>query len=137
MPKIALTDTSVRALKPADRQVTYWDTNLPNFGVRVGKGNRKTFVALIGSRARKREGLGTYPEMSLADARRAARERFSELVLRIERPDPIGFDEALTLFLSTHSKNKHAPRTAHECRRVLTRHLQAKFTGRELSTVKP
>jgi hypothetical protein len=55
MPKIVLTEISVRALKPTDGQVTYWDVNLPNFGVRVGK-RRKTFVLLVGE-ARQRVSL--------------------------------------------------------------------------------
>jgi hypothetical protein len=76
MPKIVLTEISVRALKPTDGQVTYWDLNLPNFGVRVGK-RRKTFILPVGE-ARRRVSLGLYPDTTLADARKMARERMAE-----------------------------------------------------------
>src|SRR5438045_893814 len=135
MPQLALTDLGLKALK-AERTTTFWDTGLANFGVRVGK-RRKTFVVLVGATERRRCNLGTYPSTSLSEARKLAREKLAEKVLKIERPEPIKVDEALTLFLSTHSKNKHAPRTAHECRRLLSRYVEARFTGRELSTIKP
>jgi Arm DNA-binding domain len=73
MPQLALTDLSVRALKPSDCQITYWDTNLPNFGVRAGKKVR-TFVMLLGTE-RHRVTLGHYPAMSLSKARQLCRER--------------------------------------------------------------
>jgi integrase len=39
-----LTDISVRALKPTERQRTYFDAALRGFGVRVSPGGTKTFV---------------------------------------------------------------------------------------------
>lgn len=133
MPKLALTDISVRALKPTAAQVTYWDQTLPNFGVRVGL-KRKTFVLLIGE-ARQRVSLGHYPAIGLADARKLARERLAERTLKIDRPTPFNFSEALTLFLATYSKVNHSPRTAHECKRILERYFT--FGSRDLSSIKP
>src|ERR1019366_2700546 len=134
MPKITLTEISVRALKPADGQVTYWDVNLPNFGVRVGK-RRKTFVLLVGD-ARQRVSLGTYPDTTLADARKMARERMAERTLGVQRPAPLSFTDALTLFLMTYSKQHHAPRTAHECKRILERHFKQPLERRDLSSIR-
>ena len=45
MPKIGLTDLSVRSLKEG----LYFDTKTPAFGIRVGK-NRKTWLVAIGTR---------------------------------------------------------------------------------------
>ena len=45
MAKQALNDTTIRAFPiPARGQKKYWDTNLPNFGVRISQGGSKTFV---------------------------------------------------------------------------------------------
>jgi hypothetical protein len=65
-----LTDLSVRALKPADKQTTYWDTTTPAFGVRVGK-RSKTWTVIRG-RTRERLSIGRFGEVSLADARKEA-----------------------------------------------------------------
>jgi hypothetical protein len=119
--KAHLTEISIRALKPSDGQITYWDVSLPNFGVRVVK-QRKTFVLLVGD-DRQRVSLGVYPATTLADARKAARQRLAERTLGVHRPAPLSFGEALTLFLATHSKQHHSPRTAHEYRRILEQHF--------------
>ncbi len=122
MPKHALTDISVRALKPSDGQVTYWDTGLPNFGVRVGA-RRKTFIVLVGEQ-RTRLSLGVYPSTTLAEARKAARLRLIEGV-PAKQPNvaPTLFSEGLALYLSIHSKQRHRTRTAHENKRILERHF--------------
>jgi hypothetical protein len=108
--------------------------NLPNFGVRVGK-RRKTFVLLVGE-ARQRVSLGLYPDTTLADARKMARERMAERTLRVQRPAPLSFTDVLTLFLATYSKQHHAPRTAHECKRILERHFNQPLERRELSSIR-
>src|SRR5215469_17942536 len=46
MPKLNLTQAAVEKLPtPAATAVTYWDTNLAGFGVRVSPKGRKTFIA--------------------------------------------------------------------------------------------
>lgn len=66
MPKIALTDLTVRSLKPG----TYIDERMPNFGIRVGK-NRRTWIVMKGARSAK-IAIGQYPELSLSKARQKA-----------------------------------------------------------------
>jgi Arm DNA-binding domain len=83
--KIALTDRSLKALKPAlpGRRLTLWDAVQPNFAVRVSDKRTRSFYAV-----KRRAGspnpvwlkLGVYPEVSLAKARaraRAALEAFT------------------------------------------------------------
>ena len=67
-----LTDPVVRNL-PAG--TTVWDALLPAFGIRVGKRSRTWICAVIrpGSKHPTRLKIGRYPEMSLHDARAAAR----------------------------------------------------------------
>jgi hypothetical protein len=66
VPKILLTDLSIRSLESENR-LDFWDRKTPAFGIRVGP-RSKTFIARIGA---GRRALGNYPEISLQDARRA------------------------------------------------------------------
>lgn len=69
--KLRLTDLAVRQLAPPERgQRTYFEAD--GFGVRVSQGGTKTFVAVRGTE-RKWTTLGRYPDMSLKEARQAAR----------------------------------------------------------------
>ena len=136
MPKIALTEISVRALKPVGVQTTFWDASLPNFGVRVGK-QRKTFVVLVGATERRRVTLGAYPELSIARARQMARERLYTPQATAEPAKPVAaFSEALELFLSTHSKQKHGPKTARENKRILDSYFKSQFADRDVASIR-
>lgn len=64
-----INEVTIKALKPSDPRYDCWDTQLPRFGVRVGK-RRKTFICNIGKR---RKVLGHYPHISVKDARDAAK----------------------------------------------------------------
>jgi integrase len=75
MPRLHLTDISVRSLKPSKGSVTYWDDTTPSFGIRVGK-NAKTWTVMRG-RDRERVKIGHYPDLSLAEARTAAKRLLS------------------------------------------------------------
>jgi hypothetical protein len=66
VPKILLTDLSIRSLESENR-LDFWDTKTPAIGIRVGP-RSKTFIARLGA---GRRALGNYPEISLQDARRA------------------------------------------------------------------
>lgn len=82
--KVALTDRSLKALKPAPggKRTTVWDAMMPGLAVRVTDKGRLSFVAV-----RRRPGqaqptwntLGEYPAMSLAEARRVARDALGDL----------------------------------------------------------
>lgn len=83
--KIALTDKSLLALKPAPhgKRAIIWDALMPNMAVRVGTRGRPAFYAV-----RRRRGeaqptwtkLGEYPMMRLGEAREAARAAVSALM---------------------------------------------------------
>lgn len=134
MSKIALTDVSIRNLKHSPKQVDYWDASLPNFGIRVGP-KRKTFIVMSADRTRLK--LGTYPDMGLADARKAARERLAERTLGVERPPSPSFEEALQQFLTVYSPQNHRPSTARENKRILERHFLPKLKKKEVGEIKP
>ena len=75
---VHLTDRTITALPiptEAERQRDYWDDVMRGFGVRVSYGGRRAFVLRyrVGKRLR-RLTIGPYPDHSLADARKRARE---------------------------------------------------------------
>lgn len=113
MPNLNLTDLSIRSLK-AERQQDFWDTKTPAFGVRVGP-RSKTFIGKIGN---ARRFIGSYPDMSLQDARR----RF--LALKSEKPSSktrTTFHQAYNAFKELHISQKR-PRTQKDYLRVLDVH---------------
>jgi hypothetical protein len=114
MPKLLLTDISIRALN-ADVRTDYWDTKTPGFGVRVGP-RTKTFIAKHGG---TRQTIGAYPAVTLQDARRKA---FS---LKAEgKPIQAGkltFKEAYERFKTGHIALKKE-RTQHDYTRVMDKY---------------
>ncbi len=73
-----LTDRTIASLPTpteSERQRDYWDDILRGFGVRVSYGGRRAFVVRhrVNNRLR-RLTLGPYPDLSLHEARRKARE---------------------------------------------------------------
>jgi integrase len=72
MPKMKLTDLTIKALKPPESFTTYWDTSLPGFGVRCSPKGKKTFTVMYGE-DRQRVTIGVYPLMTLSDARNSAK----------------------------------------------------------------
>jgi integrase len=116
MPKVHLTDTGVRALKP-EANVTYWDKRLSGFGIRVGL-NRKTWTVLRG-RQRERITIGHFPDMPLAAARRKAMTLLGNID---PSPTRVPFDEAFEQFLDRHGRSLK-PRSLKELERTIRKHF--------------
>ncbi len=95
MPRLQLTDLTIRALK-SDAQTDYWDTKTPGFGVRVGK-LTKTFIAKVQN---QRHTIGQYPDISLQGARRKALALKSEK--RKDRTEAPCLRDALEEFLTAY-----------------------------------
>src|ERR1700730_15459593 len=82
--KVVLTDRALKALKaaPSGKREMVWDGLQPNLAVRVTDKGRRSFVVI-----RRRAGhpqptwtvVGTYPTLSLSDAREAARAALAVL----------------------------------------------------------
>lgn len=134
MPKLHLTDLAVKKLKaPEKGQVTYWCTRWPGFGVRVSQGGAKTFVMMHGER-RKRESIGRYPMLSLAEARDEAKRVFARTSLEYGNrlPSTITFGEALHQFIERHCKVNNRASTAKETERLLRKHFEPSLGQRRL-----
>ena len=120
MPKICLTELSVKNAKPLATQYMIWDATqymiwdatLPNFGVRVSQGGTKNFTAMLGAR-RERVSIGRFPIISLAEACVKAKALMAERTLGQHQAKTIKFEEAYELFKIQHCARKKA-RTSHD-----------------------
>jgi integrase len=125
MPKLHMTDVVVSRLKACG---TYFDQTTPAFGLRVGK-NRKTWFVIRG-RERLRSNIGRYPTVGLADARKEAKRLLTEAPVK---GDWMTFNAAYELFKEAIKDKK--PRTQHDYKRVLEKHLQPKLGSKKLSDI--
>lgn len=98
--KCQLTDLVVRSLEPPKRgQRMVRDTLISGFGVRVSQGGTKTFIIVYGQN-RKHVTVGRYPLLSLAEARKRARELLLRATVYGDDGPSLTFDEAVERFLS-------------------------------------
>ena len=101
-------------------RIDYWDLKTPAFGIRIGP-RTKTFIAKVGN---SRITVGTYPAMSLADARRKA------LSIKAEgTPTPVSkltFETAYERFKMEHVAAKKE-RTRRDYKRVLDKYFLPKL----------
>src|SRR3989442_8494640 len=75
MATIDLNAKKLEALKPGAKRFEVFDENVPGFSVRVTSDGRKTFSIQYRHLGRvRRMTIGTYPSLTLADARDQARE---------------------------------------------------------------
>jgi integrase len=79
MPKLRFTDRSLKALKPKEQRIDYFDAALPGFGLRVTANGIKSWCVMYrhGGRLR-RYTFGTFPLLGLANARECAMEALRE-----------------------------------------------------------
>lgn len=125
--KLRLTDVAIKRLAPPQSgQTTYWDDATPGFGIRLSQKSR-SFVVMYGEK-RRLKTLGRYPDLSLSDARKAARKFLSEVIDAPLAPDiaPISFPEAKVQFLA-HCERRLKSRTVKDYTWLLDRHFS--FSG--------
>src|SRR4051812_38426925 len=69
-----MTVRAIDALKPAGRRLEYFDAHTPGLALRLTEQGRRTWVLLYRNKDRRlrRLTLGTYPDLSLAKARKQA-----------------------------------------------------------------
>jgi integrase len=120
VPK-SLTEIAIKATKPpASGTTMLWDASVPKFGCRVSPKGTKSFIVLIASG--RRQTIGRYPVISLAEARQEAKRILAEKTLgKVELPS-ISVANALAAFFDDSGK-RHKSRTARDYKRLLLRHL--------------
>ena len=97
---------------PGPKRLDVWDTVLQGFGVRVSPAGRKSwFVIVRVNGCQKRVTIGTYPAISLAEARGEARKiiRDAQLgVLADQHESPaLTLGETVPLFIQLYAKPKN------------------------------
>jgi integrase len=112
-----LTEAAVRAAEP---NITLWDGALKHFGLRVTPAGCKSFVVLLGSG--RRQVVGQYPAITLAQARTKARMMLAEKTLGRYQTSTITWDAAVQTFLTYVELNNRA-RTLKEYRRCLRKYF--------------
>ncbi|WP_334130209.1 tyrosine-type recombinase/integrase [Sneathiella sp.] len=143
MPKLQITDKGIAKLTAIDgKRTEYWDKLLPGFGVRVSDRGTKSFVVMYWIHRRKRRvTIGSYPSMSLKDARGQARELIEKVSLgedpagdrrRAGRPQTMG--DLADEYLERHAKIKKKSWRQDEGQ--LERDVLPEWRNRDLTTIK-
>ena len=151
MPTIKLTQIAVDRLRPTGKEVTYYDAQLPGFGLRISPKGRKTWTVryrLIGGRE-VMTALGTLSIVpGVGDARELARDAMRKAAggvdPRVEQraaEEAARAQEAATAktlawilehtddkgrpkgFIEEYAKRRQSPATLYETRRLLRRVL--------------
>ena len=133
MPKIDFNPMTIRNLKPEPRSVEYFENGRNHgdgaFGLRVSPRNKRTWFVMykISSGEIKRFSLGTYPQISLKDARKSASDAMAkvhdsidpmgEKLTRRAAPTMSDLWDAYQEALSRKSKNKAGSTVYEEHRR--------------------
>ncbi len=86
MPQIKFTDRTVANLKPkGEKQIDYFDSATRGFGLRVSPGGTKAwFLKYVFDGKQRRDRLGEYPAIGLADARKLALDSKHKLAFEID-----------------------------------------------------
>ena len=150
MTTVKLTDAKIRNVKPPSReqkQVELWDSALPGFGLRVGHGGRKAFMLMtrVTGGKQHRYTVGTYPLMTLGEAREAAqnvmrqaadgidpKEQKRRAKLEAQKALKNNFAGAAVEFLKNHANDL---RTADEIRRKIEFDLLPAWGDRPLQSI--
>ena len=95
--KLTITKRTVDALKPEGKDVTFWDRDLPGFGVRVyASGSRFYVVQSRGPAGIRRVSLGRHGDITADQARKKAAAAIAR-IRKGEDPAPGPFPRPLTV----------------------------------------
>jgi len=128
MPKVILTDLTIKNLKPLSIQTDYFDASLPAFGVRVSE-RSKVFFVMRGN-PRKRITLGKYPQKTLKQARHEANSTTAPIT-SLESPNLTAGDHVRAYLNAIQVR----PRTFGEYKRLLITHFIPALGTKALSEI--
>ena len=139
MPKRVLSDLTVkRAKPPTNGQVDIFDAGYPGFALRVSYGGGKSWVYFyrIGGRLRRRS-LGTYPAVSLAEARQLWRDAKHQVSLGRDpgwqRASDLNFESVAREWLKRDQADK---RSLKEVTRIVEKELIPKWGQRSIRDIR-
>ncbi|MGC1179807.1 MAG: Arm DNA-binding domain-containing protein [Methyloceanibacter sp.] len=146
MPRLKLTKSAIDVLPTPAKDIVYWDSGCPGFGVKITPKGRKVFIVLYraggaGSQLRKYT-IGPYGRVTLHQARAAAvrifaartegRDPAAEKQLERRRLVADGVEDQVELFISEHVSKT---RSAREISRLLRREVILKWGMRSVHEV--
>lgn len=135
--KKALTNKTLEALKPTGKRYAVHDTHCPGLVVRVNANGTKTFAATYRYGLRQRRlTLGSYPIITLGEARDKARAAFREVLEGVDpqavrRRKDMTLREGVDAFIEQYAKPRN--KAWRESERVLKRELVTRFGERDLT----
>jgi integrase len=143
MPKRALTAAAVERIKPpVTGQIEYFDKGWPGLSLRLSYGGQKAwgFYYRINGRLR-RMSLGTFPAMSLGEARDAWRQARQDVAKGIDpglarKPERTAdaFDDVVAQWLrEDQAKNKAS--TFYQTSRIVQHDIMPAWSGRRLDQI--
>jgi integrase len=139
MPKRALSDLIVkRAKPPTNGQVDIFDAGYPGFALRVSYGGGKSWVYFyrIGGRLRRRS-LGTYPAVTLAEARQLWRDAKHQVSLGRDpgwqRASDLNFESVAREWLKRDQADK---RSLKEVTRIVEKELIPEWGQRSIRDIR-
>jgi integrase len=101
-------------------RVTHWDAVVKHFGVRITSAGAKTFIVLLGSG--RRQSIGRYPTITLAQARDKAKRILAERTLGRHQASSISWQTATEKFIEARRATTR-PRTHTEYERTLKQYF--------------
>jgi len=108
MARKKLNDKFIQSLKGTGKRQEYCDTLLSGFGVRLTKEGKVSFYVRFRHRNKiKRETLGYYPIISLADARDIARSKLTDVIsgnYSVHQTQQFTIRQAYDLFIELYAK---------------------------------
>jgi integrase len=117
VPHSILTEVGIRATDPPPAgAITVWDGSLKHFGLRVSQGGTKSFIVLLGSG--RRQAIGRWPTITLAQARTKAKTILAERTLGKHQPRSIMWTPALDEYIAE-IKTAKRETTWYEYERIL------------------
>jgi integrase len=129
LPRKALTAASVQRIKPpASGQVEHFDKGYPGLALRVSYGGGKSWIFFYRTGGRlRRMTLGTYPALSLAEAREAWRNARTEAQAGRDpataRKRKVGLSDFRSVSEEWLQRDQSKNRTHREAERVVKREL--------------
>jgi integrase len=146
MPRLKLTKSTIDVLPTPAKDIVYWDSGCPGFGVKITPKGRKVFIVLYraggaGSRLRKYT-IGPYGRVTLHQARTTALKIFAA---RTEGRDPAAekqqarrrlvvdrVEDLVELFITEHVSKI---RSAREISRLLRREVIPSWGARSIHDI--
>jgi integrase len=140
-----LTDSKLKGLKPQKIRYIEWDDGCPGLGVRISISGKKSFVFMYRFEGKARMmTLGSYPSLSLADARTLASKARSKVVKgddpgsklinqKREEREAFTVKSLVREYLEKHAKVKK--KSWKEDERVLNKDIVPKWGNRKANSI--